>query len=116
MNRGKLDSAIVFAPAGEIVPAALKALEKGGVLTLAGIHMSPIPPLDYNLLYHERVVRSVANNKRQDGEDFLRLAAEIPIRAEVQSFPLSQANQALHALKHDAIQGAAVLQFSAQPS
>lgn len=106
----KLDSAIVFAPAGEIVPAALKALKKGGVLTLAGIHMSPIPPLDYNLLYYERVVRSVANNTREDGEDFLRLAAEIPIRTEVRLFPLSEANEALNALKHDVIRGAAVLQ------
>ncbi|MGH9444632.1 MAG: zinc-dependent alcohol dehydrogenase family protein [Terriglobia bacterium] len=106
----KLDSAIVFAPAGEIVPAALKALKKGGVLTLAGIHMSPIPALDYSLLYHERVVRSVANNTREDGEEFLRLAAKIPIRTEVQLFPLAEANHALNALKHDAIQGAAVLQ------
>ena len=71
--------------------------------------MSPIPPLDYNLLYHERVVRSVANNTRRDGEDFLRLAAEIPIRTEVREFPLAEANQALQALKHDAIRGAAVL-------
>lgn len=110
----KLDSAIVFAPAGEIVPAALKALKKGGVLTLAGIHMSPIPSLDYNLLYHERVVRSVANNTREDGEEFLRLAAEIPIRSEVRLFPLSEANQALNALKDDAIQGAAVLRVVAQ--
>lgn len=110
----KLDSAIVFAPAGEIVPAALKALKKGGILTLAGIHMSPIPSLDYNLLYHERVVRSVANNTREDGEEFLRLAAEIPIRSEVRLFPLSEANQALNALKDDAIQGAAVLRVVAQ--
>lgn len=110
----KLDSAIVFAPAGEIVPAALKALKKGGVLTLAGIHMSPIPSLDYNLLYYERVLRSVANNTRQDGEEFLRLAAEIPVRTEIHLFPLSEANRALNALKHDAIQGAAVLQVQAE--
>ncbi len=110
----KLDSAIVFAPAGEIVPAALKGLKKGGVLALAGIHMSSIPPLDYNLLYHERVVRSVANNTREDGEEFLRLAAEIPIRTEVQLFQMADANRALNALKHDAIQGAAVLQVLAQ--
>ena len=70
-----LDSAIVFAPAGEIVPAGLKALKKGGTLVLGGIHMSTIPPLDYDLLYEERVIRSVANNTRQDGHDFLRLAA-----------------------------------------
>lgn len=108
----KLDAAIVFAPAGEIVPAALKALKKGGTLTLAGIHMSPTPPLDYNLLYHERVVRSVANNTRQDGEDFLRIAAEIPIRTEVEVFPLSDANRALDHLKNDAIRGSAVLRVN----
>jgi propanol-preferring alcohol dehydrogenase len=105
----KLDAAIIFAPAGEIVPAALKALRKGGTLVLGGIHMSPIPSLDYNLLYEERIIRSVANNTRQDGEDFLRVAAEIPIRSHVQIFPLSEANRALNALKNDAIPGAAVL-------
>ncbi len=105
----KLDSAIIFAPAGEIVPAALKALKKGGTLALAGIHMSPIPPLDYALLYHERVIRSVANNTRQDGEDFLRLAAEIPIKTQIEVFPLPDANRALNSLKNDAIRGAAVL-------
>jgi len=108
----KLDAAIVFAPAGEIVPAALKALKKGGVLVLGGIHMSPIPSFSYDLLYHERVIRSVANNTRQDGEDFLRVAAEIPIRTRVQVFPLAEANRALNALKNDAIPGAAVLRIS----
>jgi propanol-preferring alcohol dehydrogenase len=106
-----LDSAIIFAPAGEIVPAALKALKKGGTLALGGIHMSPIPPLDYNLLYFERVVRSVANNTRQDGHDFLKLAAAIPIRTQVELFPLSEANRALNSLKNDAIRGAAVLRI-----
>ncbi|HEV2500042.1 MAG TPA: zinc-dependent alcohol dehydrogenase family protein [Terriglobia bacterium] len=106
----KLDSAIIFAPAGEIVPAALKALKKGGTVALAGIHMSQIPALDYNLLYHERVLRSVANNTRQDGEDFLRVAAEIPIHTEVELFPLAEANRALDLLKNDAIRGAAVLE------
>jgi len=105
----KLDAAIVFAPAGEIVPAALKALKKGGALILGGIHMSPIPSFSYELLYQERVIRSVANNTRQDGEDFLRVAAEIPIRTHVQIFPLAEANRALNALKNDAIPGAAVL-------
>src|SRR6516165_3479843 len=105
----KLDSAIVFAPAGEIVPAALKALKKGGTLALAGIHMSPTPPLEYPLLYYEHVSRSVANNTRQDGEDFLSLAAEIPVRSEVEIFPLHEANQALNKLKNDAVRGAAVL-------
>jgi alcohol dehydrogenase, propanol-preferring len=104
-----LDSAIIFAPAGELVPPALKALKKGGVLILGGIHMSPIPPLDYNLLYHERVIRSVANNTREDGEQFLKIAAEIPIRTQVQLFPLAEANRALNALKHDGVRGAAVL-------
>ena len=105
----KLDAAIIFAPAGEIVPAALKALKKGGTVALGGIHMSPIPPLDYNLLYQERVLRSVANNTRQDGEDFLRLAAEIPIHTETEVFPLRDANRGLNSLKNDAIRGAAVL-------
>ncbi len=107
----KLDAAIVFAPAGEIVPAALKALKKGGALILGGIHMSPIPSFSYDLLYQERVIRSVANNTRQDGEDFLRVAAEIPIRTHVQIFPLAEANRALNALKNDAIPGAAVLRI-----
>lgn len=105
----KLDSAIVFAPAGEIVPAALKALKKGGTLALGGIHMSAIPPLDYDLLYQERVVRSVANNTRQDGHDFLRIAAQIPIHTQFEVFPWREANRALNALKNDAIRGAAVL-------
>ncbi len=108
----KLDAAIVFAPAGEIIPAALKALKKGGVLVLGGIHMSPIPSFNYELLYQERVIRSVANNTRKDGEDFLRVAAEIPIRTRVQIFPLHEANRALNALKNDAIPGAAVLRVS----
>jgi propanol-preferring alcohol dehydrogenase len=105
----KLDSAIIFAPAGEIVPAALKALNKGGILALGGIHMSAIPSLDYSVLYQERVVRSVANNTRQDGHDFLSVAAAIPIHAETEVFPLREANRALNALKNDAIRGAAVL-------
>lgn len=104
-----LDSAIIFAPAGELVPAALRVLKKGATLALAGIHMSPIPEMDYSLLYHERVVRSVANNTRQDGEDFLRVAAAIPIRTSVQVFPLEEANHALNALKNDQVRGAAVI-------
>jgi len=108
----QLDAAIVFAPAGEIVPAALKALKKGGTLTLGGIHMSAIPAFDYDLLYGERVVRSVANNTRQDGHDFLRVAAEIPIHTKIEVFPLRDANRALNALKNDAIRGAAVLQVT----
>src|SRR6202795_3477748 len=108
----KLDAAIVFAPAGEIVPAALAALRKGGDLVLGGIHMSPIPSFSYDLLYQERMIRSVANNTRQDGEDFLRIAAEIPIRMHTQVYPLSEANRALNALKNDAIPGAAVLRVT----
>lgn len=109
----KLDAAIVFAPAGEIVPAALRALRKGGTLVLGGIHMSPIPSFDYDLLYQERSIRSVANNTRRDGEDFLRTAAEIPIRTHVEVFPLREANRALNQLKNDAIEGAAVLKVGA---
>ena len=105
----QLDASIVFAPAGEIVPAALKALRKGGRLILGGIHMSDIPSFPYELLYQERMIRSVANNTRQDGEEFLKLAAEIPITTHVQLYPLSEANHALNALKNDAIPGAAVL-------
>ncbi|MGH9448561.1 MAG: alcohol dehydrogenase, partial [Terriglobia bacterium] len=75
----------------------------------AGIHMSPTPPLEYSLLYEERVIRSVANNTRRDGEDFLRIAAEIPLHTEIEVFPLREANRALNALKNDAIRGAAVL-------
>jgi alcohol dehydrogenase, propanol-preferring len=104
-----LDAALVFAPAGELVPAALRVLKKGATLALGGIHMSPIPSFEYRLLYGERAVRSVANNTRRDGEDFLRVAAEIPIRTRVQEFPLEAANAALGALKNDAIRGAAVL-------
>ena len=108
----KLDASIIFAPAGELVPVALKALEKGGVLVLGGIHMSAIPSFNYDLLYQERMMRSVTNNTRQDGEDFLRVAAEIPIQTRVRIFPLRDANRALNALKNDAIPGAAVLRVS----
>ena len=107
-----LDAAIVFAPAGEIVPAALKALKKGGAVALAGIYMSPTPPLEYAWLYHERAILSVANNTREDGEQFLKVAAEIPIRTHTEVFPLAEANRALNALKNDAINGAAVLDIS----
>ena len=107
----RLNAAIIFAPAGELVPAALAVLKKAGTLVLGGIHMSPIPSFGYELLYHERVVRSVANNTRQDGIDFLRVAAEIPICTQTQIFPLQDANKALNALKHDAIKGAGVLRI-----
>ena len=104
-----LDAAILFAPAGELVPPALAALKKGGSLVLGGIHMSAIPSFPYSLIYQERIIRSVANNTRDDGCDFLRLAAEIPLRPQVQVFGLEDANRALLALKNDAIRGAAVL-------
>jgi len=107
----RLDAAIVFAPAGEIVPAALGALRKGGRLILGGIHMSDIPSFPYSLLYQERTIRSVANNTREDGHEFLRLAAEIPVKTHVQVYPLAEANRALNALKNDAISGVAVLRI-----
>ena len=109
----KLDAAIVFAPAGELVPAALAALDKGGTLALGGIHMSDTPPIPYELLYRERVVRSVANNTRVDGREFLLEAARLPVRTHVQTFPLEAANDALVALKHDSIKGAGVLTVQA---
>lgn len=104
-----LDAAIIFAPAGELVPRALRALDRGGALVLGGIHMSPVPALEYALLYHERVVRSVANNTRDDARRFLAEAARIPVHTRVRTFPLEQVNAALAALKNDAIAGAGVL-------
>ena len=104
-----LDAAIIFAPAGELVPTALSQLDKGGALVLGGIHMSPIPELPYELLYQERTMRSVANNTREDGRAFLEEAAGIPVRTHVQTFPLEDANEALERLRHGAIRGAAVL-------
>jgi len=107
----KLDASIIFAPAGGLVPPALAALRKGGTLVLGGIHMSPIPSFPYDLIYQERCIRSLANNTREDGRDFMKIAAAIPIHTEVQVFPLDQANQALEALKHDGIRGAGVLKI-----
>ena len=105
-----LHGSIIFAPAGELVPPALRALERGGTLALAGIHMSPIPSLDYDReVFGERVIRSVTANTKQDGFDLLREAAAIPIRPRTQRFPLEQANHALQALKMGAINGAGVL-------
>ncbi len=106
----RLDAAIIFAPAGWIVPHALRALDRGGTLALAGIYMSPIPELDYERdLYYERTVRSVTASTRRDGEELLRLAAEIPIVTETSSLPLAEANSALQALKRREVRGAAVL-------
>jgi propanol-preferring alcohol dehydrogenase len=106
---GPLDSAIVFAPAGALVPEVLKALDRGGVVALAGIHMSPIPQLDYALLYHERTVRTVANATRRDAAELLALAGDIPIRTEVELFSLADANRALVHLKEGRMRGAGVL-------
>jgi propanol-preferring alcohol dehydrogenase len=105
----KLDASIIFAPAGELVPVALKAVRKGGTVVLGGIHMSSIPSFDYSLIYGERVIRSVANNTREDGREFLIEAARIPVRTHTQTFSFDQANEALIALKNDSIRGAGVL-------
>lgn len=105
----RLDASIIFAPAGELVPVALKAIRKGGTVVLGGIHMSPIPKFDYSLIYGERVVRSVANNTREDGREFMLEAARIPVRTHTESFSFHQANEALIALKNDSIRGAGVL-------
>ncbi|AFZ37000.1 zinc-binding alcohol dehydrogenase family protein [Stanieria cyanosphaera PCC 7437] len=105
----ELDAAIIFAPVGNLVPAALHAVAKGGVVVCAGIHMSDIPSFPYEILWSERVLRSVANLTRQDGEEFLTLAPQIPIHTEVTPFALSKANQALEALRSGKINGAAVL-------
>ena len=104
-----LDAALIFAPAGELVPAALRATAKGGVVVCAGIHMSDIPSFPYELLWGERVIRSVANLTRRDGDDFLALAPTVPVQTEVERFPLAQANEALAALRGGRIHGAAVL-------
>jgi propanol-preferring alcohol dehydrogenase len=108
----RLDSAIIFAPAGWIVPEALRVLDKGGTLALGGIHMSPTPEMPYELLYHERTLRSVANSTRQDAEGLLQVAAEIPIRTTVHAMPLADANLALQMLKRSEIDGAGVLEVS----
>ena len=110
MPPNKLHGAILFAPAGELVPPALRALERGGTLAIAGIHLSAIPPLDYNRdVFGERVLRSVTANTRQDGLDLLREAAAIPIKPRTVRFRLDEANRALQLLKAGAFQGAAVL-------
>ena len=105
----KLDASIVFAPAGEIVPVALSALDRGGKLVLGGIHMSPVTEFEYSNIYWERVIRSVANNTRLDGREFIAEAVAANIRTHTEVFPLAEANTALLALKQDAIRGAGVL-------
>jgi propanol-preferring alcohol dehydrogenase len=104
-----LDAAILFAPAGELVPTALAALSKGGTVVCAGIHMTDIPSFPYELLWSERRIRSVANLTRADGEEFLALAPRVPVRTEVETFPLAEANEALDRLRAGSIRGAAVL-------
>ncbi len=104
-----MDSSIIFAPAGKLVPMALRRLDRGGTLALGGIHMSDIPQMPYNILWHERTIRSVANSTRQDVIDFLRIAAEIPIKTETELYPLSAANDVMLKLKRSEINGAAVL-------
>ena len=104
-----LHAAIIFAPAGSLVREALRVLRKGGTLALAGITMSQIPALDYDLLYHEKIVRSVANATRQDGHELLQLAGEVPLKTEIEVFDLVEANQALQKLKKSEIRGAGVL-------
>ncbi|MGZ4333187.1 MAG: zinc-dependent alcohol dehydrogenase family protein [Gaiellaceae bacterium] len=108
----KLDAAIIFAPAGELVPMALKATTKGGVVVCAGIHMSDIPSFPYELLWGERTLRSVANLTRRDGEELRAVAPQVPIETAVECFPLAQANEALAALRSGLVRGAVVLDVS----
>ena len=105
----ELDAAIIFAPVGALVPAALRAVRKGGVVVCGGVHMSDIPSMPYSLLWGERLIRSVANLTRQDGEELLAIAPEVPVVTEVTTFPLERANEALEALRQGRINGAAVL-------
>jgi alcohol dehydrogenase, propanol-preferring len=111
-----LDAALIFAPAGELVPAALRAVAKGGTVVCAGIHMSDLPSLPYDLLWGERVVRSVANLTRRDGEEFLALAPAVPVRTEITAFPLAEANAALAALRAGTFRGAAVIAVAPRPA
>jgi propanol-preferring alcohol dehydrogenase len=105
----ELDAAIVFAPVGALVPAALRAVAKGGVVVCAGIHMSDIPSFPYEILWGERVLRSVANLTRADGQRFLRLAPEVPVRTQVEPFPLERANEALERLRSGRVRGAVAI-------
>jgi propanol-preferring alcohol dehydrogenase len=108
----RLDAAIVFAPVGDLVPTALQALDRGGTLAIAGIHLTDIPPLRYRWLFEERQIRSVTANTRTDGEELLAIAARIPIRPTTTPYPLEQADRALADLAHDRVDGAAILQVS----
>ncbi|MCG8548478.1 MAG: alcohol dehydrogenase, partial [Alphaproteobacteria bacterium] len=104
-----LDAAIIFAPVGSLVPAALRAVDKGGLVVCAGIHMSDIPAFPYHILWEERVIRSVANLTRADGEAFLRVAPKVPVETTTTAYPLREANTALDDLRHGRFEGAAVL-------
>jgi propanol-preferring alcohol dehydrogenase len=108
----RLDAAIIFAPVGPLVPAALRAIERGGTVVCAGIHMSPIPTFPYDILWGERMVRSVANLTRRDGDEFMALAPKVPVKTRPLTYALEQANQALNDLRSGRIQGAAVLQIA----
>jgi propanol-preferring alcohol dehydrogenase len=108
----ELDAAIIFAPVGALVPAALRVLAKGGIVVCAGIHMSDIPAFEYELLWGERSLRSVANLTRQDGHEFLALAPKVPVRTDVEEFPLEEANEALERMRSGHLQGAAVLRVA----
>jgi propanol-preferring alcohol dehydrogenase len=108
-----LDAAVLFAPAGDLVPVALRALDRGGTLAVAGIHLSDVPPLVYELeLFYERRLRSVTANTRRDGEEFLALAASIPVRVTTTPYPLAEADRALADLAHGRVRGAAVLRVA----
>src|ERR671937_834120 len=109
----ELDAAIIFAPVGALVPAALRAVRKAGAVVCAGIHMSDIPAFAYELLWGERLVRSVANLSRPDGEEFLALAPQVPVRTEVRAFALEEANEALEHLRRGEVHGSAVLHLAA---
>ena len=108
----KLDAALIFAPVGPLVVSALQATQKGGVVVCGGIHMSNIPSFPYALLWEERIIRSVANLTRRDGEEFLALAPQVPVKTDVKVFPLEQAGQALEQLRHGQFTGAAVLDLN----
>jgi len=108
----KLDAAIIFAPVGELVPQALRAVGKGGIVVCGGIHMSDIPTFPYAILWEERTITSVANLTRRDGDEFMALAPKVPVRTNVQGFPLVAANEALHQLRTGKLNGAAVLMIT----
>jgi alcohol dehydrogenase, propanol-preferring len=112
----ELDAALIFAPAGELVPAALRATARGATVVCAGIHMSDIPSFPYEILWEERVVRSVANLTRRDGEEFMQLAPEAGVRTEIERYPLEEANTALDRLRSGHVRGAAVLEVKGSPA